>query len=58
MAEQPITRSELREELKHYATKADLSALEIRLIKWLIGTTLVAVVAAASITTAVLNALG
>ena len=29
--EQPITRSELREELRHYASKADLSQLEVRL---------------------------
>ncbi len=27
-AEHPITRSELREELQHYATKADLAALK------------------------------
>ena len=26
--EQPITRSELREELRHYATKADLANLK------------------------------
>ena len=31
--EHPITRSELREELKHYATKEDLAKLETRLIK-------------------------
>ena len=27
-AEQPITRGELREELRHYATKADLERLK------------------------------
>ena len=27
-AEQPITRTELREELRHYASKADLSDLK------------------------------
>ena len=36
-----IDRTELRDELdsrlEHYATKADLSAMETRLIKWLIG---------------------
>ena len=43
-AEQPITRTELREELRHYATKADLGELrvelhqiETRLIKWMVG---------------------
>ena len=35
--EHPITRSELREELKHYATKEDLAHLETRLVKWMIG---------------------
>ena len=39
-AEQPITRSELREELRHYATKADLAQLETRLIKWMVATVL------------------
>ncbi len=32
-AEHPITRSELREELRHYATKEDLANLEIRLTR-------------------------
>ena len=32
-AEHPITRSELREELSHYATKEDLTNLEIRLTR-------------------------
>ena len=42
--EQPITRSDLRDELKHYSTKSDLaqlraemSAMETRLVKWMIG---------------------
>lgn len=35
--EQPITRSELREELQHYATKADMAQMETRLVKWLVG---------------------
>lgn len=42
--ERPITRTELREELRHYATKADLAQLEVRmanmearLIRWMIG---------------------
>jgi len=32
-AENPITRSELREELRHYATKDDLTNLELRLTR-------------------------
>ena len=42
--ERPITRTELREELRHYATKADLAQLEVRmanmearLIRWMVG---------------------
>ena len=47
--EQPITRTELREELRHYATKADLSELETRLIKWMVGQMIAATVIASSI---------
>ena len=44
-AEQPVTRTELREELQilrdemreYYATKQDLAELETRLIKWMVG---------------------
>ncbi len=36
-AEQPITRTELREELRHYATKKDLAELETKLVKWIVG---------------------
>ena len=43
-SEQPITRSELREELQHYATKADIAdvradmaQMETRLVKWMVG---------------------
>ena len=35
--EQPITRSELREELRHYASKADLAQMETRLTRWMVG---------------------
>ncbi|MYE55161.1 MAG: hypothetical protein F4X34_08210 [Chloroflexi bacterium] len=42
-SEQPITRSELREELQHYATKADIgdvradmAQMETRLVKWMV----------------------
>ena len=37
---EPVTREDLRHELQHYATKADLAALETRLIKWMVGTVL------------------
>ena len=47
--EQPITRSELREELRHYATKADLANVEACLIKWMLGQMVAAIVAASSI---------
>lgn len=40
-AEQPITRSELREELdrtlRYYATKEDLKDLKVDIIKWMLG---------------------
>ena len=43
-SEQPITRSELREDLQHYATKADIAdvradmaQMETRLVKWMVG---------------------
>ena len=59
MSEQPITRSELREELDrilvHYATKADLHAslseLETRLTRWMIGVLIGSTVAASAIAT-------
>lgn len=42
--DQSITRSDLRDELRHYATKSDLaqlraelSGMETRLVKWMIG---------------------
>ncbi len=52
-AEHPITRSELREELRttlqHYATKSDLAELETRLVKWMIGMMVGSVALASSI---------
>ena len=43
-AQLPLTRADLRYELEHYATKADLAdlkadlnAMETRLIKWMLG---------------------
>ena len=52
-AEHPITRSELREELKHYATKEDLAKLETRLIKWMVAQLLAAIIAASGIAVAI-----
>ena len=48
-AAQPVTRSGLREELRHYATKSDLAELETRLIKWMVVQIIAAIVAASSI---------
>ena len=60
----PLTRAELREELdrtlRHYATKADLAALETRITAamdsqthWLAGLVLAAAAAAAGVVIAV-----
>ena len=63
--EQPITRSELREELRHYASKADLSQLEVRLAqmetrltRWMVGMMLGAIVAASSASLVIQRILG
>ena len=58
MTEQPITRNDLRDELRHYATKADLASMEAKLVKWLTGIAIAAVAAAASVTALVLNLSG
>ena len=51
--EQPITRSELREELErylsHYATKEDLAKLETRLTRWMVGVLIGSTIAASSV---------
>lgn len=57
-AEHPVTRTELREELRHYATKADLANLETRLIKWMVGLMVSAVVAASAVAVVVQNIIG
>ena len=56
IAEHPITRSELREELDRiFVTKADLrtslSELETRLTRWMIGVLIGSTVAASAIAT-------
>ncbi len=56
--EQPVTRTELREELRHYATKADLANLETRLIKWMVGLMVSSVVAASAVAVMVQNIIG
>ena len=64
-AEHPITRAELRGEIddllhrefadlrrefrEHYATKEDLAKLETRLIKWIVGQMIAAIVAASAV---------
>ena len=63
--EQPITRSGLREELRHYASKADLSQLEVRLAqmetrltRWMVGMMLGSIVAASSAALVIQRILG
>ena len=63
--ELPITRSELREELRHYASKADLSQLEVRLAqmetrltRWMVGMMLGSIVAASSASLLIQRILG
>ena len=48
-AEQPITRSELREELRHYATKEDLANLKFDLTWRIVVLQLLGVAAVAAI---------
>ena len=62
--ERPITRTELREELRHYATKADLAQLEVRmanmearLIRWMVGMMFGGMAAAAAIASLVATVL-
>ena len=56
--EQPITRSELREELRHYASKLDLAQMETRLTRWMVGMMLGALVAASSASLLIQRILG
>ena len=63
--EQPITRSELREELRHYATKADLTQLDVRLAqmetrltRWMVGMMIGAIVAVSSASLVIQRILG
>ncbi len=56
--DQPFTRSELREELRHHATKADLANLETRLIKWMVGLMVSSIVAASAAAVVVQNIIG
>ena len=55
---QPITRSELREELRHYATKEDLAAMETRMVKWMVGMMMGGMAIAAAIASVITNLLG
>ena len=55
---QPITRAELREELRHYASKADLAQMETRLTRWMVGMMLGSIVAASSAALVIQRLLG
>ena len=52
-SDSPLTKAELRAELKHYAAKADLAELETRLIKWMVGLMVGSIAIASSIALAV-----
>ena len=60
--EPPITRSELKselqEELRHYATKADLANMKAGLVTWLVSIFAAFVTIAVSLTAVLLNVLG
>ncbi len=44
---EPLTRQEFHDTLQHYATKADLSEMEVKLIKWMVGSQIGLVIALA-----------
>ena len=47
---QLMTREDLRNELRHYATKEDLAQMETRLVKWMIGLVVAAAGVASTVT--------
>lgn len=54
--EQPITRTVLKEELEHYATKADLSREIGSAVRWIVMLHLGSIVALAAIASAIVAA--
>ena len=53
MAAEYLTRDEFHREMQHYATKADLAAMETRLVKWMVGMMVGAIIAATAFATLV-----
>ena len=54
----PITRAELREELQHYATKADFEGLTSDIIRWTVGVMLAGLTVAIGLTAVVVRVAG
>ena len=54
----PITRDELREDLRHLATKADLERMKSDLIRWTVGVMLAGLTAAVGLTAVVVRVVG
>jgi hypothetical protein len=46
-----ITEANFQREIRHYATKEDLARLETKLIKWMVGLIISAIIATSAITT-------
>ena len=55
---EPVTREDLRHELQHYATKADLAALETRMIKWVAGFVVGGLASIAGLTAVIVRVVG
>ena len=65
VAAQPVTRTELEDVLKHYATKedvaelrVDIAKLETRLIKWMVGTVILGMGVAAGVASVIQQFIG
>ena len=54
----PVTRAELREELQHYATKADLERITSDIIWWALGVMFAGLTAAVGLTAVVVRVVG
>ena len=54
----PITRAELREELQHYATKADFERMKSDIIRWTVSVMLAGLTAAVGLTAVVVRVVG
>lgn len=57
-ADHPVTRAELKEELNHYATKADLANAKADIIKWIAGSLVAGMAAVSAVVVAFERLLG